>query len=37
MADSINDLGSGFCNIRGSFKVGGILDVGAQCSLVQLD
>lgn len=37
MADSINDLGSGFWNIRGSFRVGGVLDVGAQCSLVQLE
>ena len=36
MADEINDLGSGFWNVRGSFKVGVVLDVGAQCSLVRL-
>jgi len=37
MSDSMSDLGSGFWNIRGSFRVGGILDVGAQCSLVRLN
>lgn len=37
MTNEINDLGSGFWNIRGSFKVNGVLDVGAQCSLVKLD
>lgn len=36
MADKIDNLGSGFWNIRGSFRVGGILDVGAQCSLIKL-
>jgi len=36
MADEIKDLGAGFWNIRGSFKVGGVLDVGAQCSLIKL-
>ncbi len=36
MSDKIYDLGSGFWNIRGSFKVGGVLDVGAHCSLVKL-
>lgn len=36
MADEINDLGSEFWNVRGSFKVGVVLDVGAQCSLIQL-
>lgn len=37
MSDSITDLGSGFWNIRGSFRLGGIIDVGTQCSLVQLN
>lgn len=37
MADKIYDLGSGFWNIRGSFRLGGLLDIGTQCSLVQLD
>ncbi len=36
MSDSITDLGSGFWNIRGSFRVVGVIDVGTQCSLVQL-
>ncbi len=30
------DCGGGFWNIRGSFKVGGVLDVGTQTSLVRL-
>lgn len=37
MSDSITDLGSGFWNIRGSFRLGDIIDVGTQCSLVQLN
>lgn len=36
MTDKIIDLGSGFWNIRGSFKLGGIVDIGTQCSLIQL-
>lgn len=36
MSDKIYNLGAGFWNIRGSFRLGGILDVGTQCSLVQL-
>ncbi len=36
MADDILNVGAGFWNVRGSFKIGGILDVGAQCSLVKL-
>lgn len=35
MSDKIHNLGSGFWNIRGSFRIG-IIDVGTQCSLVQL-
>ena len=37
MADRIHDLGLGFWNIRGSFRLGGLLDIGTQCSLVQLN
>lgn len=37
MADKIYDLGSGFWNIQGSFKLGGMLDIGTQCSLVKLE
>ncbi|WP_296403045.1 hypothetical protein [Psychrobacter sp.] len=37
MSHNIIDLGSGFWNIRGSFKLGGLIDVGTQCSLVQLE
>ena len=36
MSDKIYDLGAGFWNIQGSFRLGGIIDVGTQCSLVQL-
>lgn len=37
MADKIYNLGAGFWNIRGSFRLGGILDIGTQCSLIQLE
>lgn len=36
MSDKIIDLGSGFWNIRGTFRIGGIINIGTQCSLVQL-
>lgn len=36
MSDKIHDLGAGFWNIRGSFRVGGVLNIGTQCSLIQL-
>ena len=36
MTDKIHNLGSGFWNIRGTFRLGGIINIGAQCSLVQL-
>lgn len=36
MADDIHDLGSGFWNIRGTQRIGGIINVGTQCSLVRL-
>lgn len=37
MSHKIIDLGSGFWNIRGSFKIGGLLDIGTHCSLVKLN
>ncbi|MGP5493488.1 hypothetical protein ACTXPO_08090 [Psychrobacter celer] len=37
MSDKIHDLGAGFWNIRGTFRLGGVLNIGTQCSLVQLD
>ena len=36
MADKLYDLGAGFWNIQGSFRLGGIIDIGTQCSLVRL-
>lgn len=36
MADKFHDLGNGFYNIQGTFRLGGILDIGTQCSLVRL-
>ena len=36
MADEINDLGAGFWNIRGTQRMGGVINVGTQCSLVKL-
>jgi hypothetical protein len=32
----ILDLGGGFWNIRGSHRLGGVVDIGTQCSLVRL-
>ncbi len=37
MADSIVSVHDTFWNIRGSFKLGGVLDIGTQCSLATLD
>lgn len=36
MTDKIYDLGAGFWNIRGSFRLAGLIDIGTQCSLVKL-
>lgn len=36
MSDPMIDVGGGFWNIRGSYKIGGVIDVGTQASLVQL-
>ena len=36
MADELIQIADGFWNIRGSFKIAGLIDVGTQMSLVQL-
>jgi hypothetical protein len=36
MADQLIEIADGFWNIRGSFKVAGLLDVGTQASLARL-
>ena len=36
MSDEIHNLGAGFWNIRGTQRIGGIINLGTQCSLVQL-
>jgi hypothetical protein len=36
MRERIIDLGDGFWNIRGSFKIGGLIEIGTQASLVHL-
>jgi len=36
MSSAIHQVAEGFWNFRGSFKVGGVLDVGTQASLVRL-
>lgn len=36
MSDRLVDLGRGFWNVRSSFRIGGVLDVGNQCSLIRL-
>lgn len=33
---TITDFGEGFHHIRGSFKIGGLLELGTQCALVEL-
>ena len=35
MSDKIIDLGNGFWNIRGAFRIGGVLNIGTQTSLVR--
>lgn len=37
MTDKIHDLSAGFWNIRGSFRLGGVINIGTQCSLIKLD
>lgn len=36
MAHTITSFGQGFWNIRGAFKIAGLIDVGTHCSLVQI-
>lgn len=36
MADHVIDLGNGFWNIRGTLRIGGLVNVGTHCSLVRL-
>lgn len=36
MNDQLVAIGEGFWNVRGSFRVAGLVDVGTQCSLVRL-
>lgn len=36
MADEIIRISDDFWNVRGSFKIGGLLDIGTQCSLVAM-
>lgn len=36
MRERIIDFGNGFWNIRGSFKLGGLIEIGTQASLVRL-
>lgn len=36
MTEKIIDLGNGFYNIRGNFRIGGVLNIGTHCSLIEL-
>lgn len=36
MADELLHIGDGFWNIRGSYRLAGVLNIGTQCSLVRL-
>jgi hypothetical protein len=36
MSDRLVDLGEGFWSLRGSLRLGGIVDIGTQCALVRL-
>ena len=37
MSEKIHDLGAGFWNIRGEFRIGGIINIGTHCSLIKLE
>lgn len=37
MSEKILDLGNGFYNIRGNFRIGGVLNIGTQCSLIEIE
>lgn len=36
MSENFIELGNGFYNIRGNFRIGGLVNIGTQCSLIQL-
>lgn len=36
MAEHLLDLGNGFWNLRGNFRLGGVMNIGTQCSFVRL-
>lgn len=36
MSDRLIDFGDGFWSVRGSFRIGGLFDIGTQCALVRL-
>lgn len=36
MTERITNFGNGFCHIRGTHRLGGLVDVGTHCSLVKL-
>ena len=36
MSEKMHDLGSGFWNIRGEFRIGGVINIGTHCSLIKL-
>ncbi|MFT5685186.1 MAG: hypothetical protein ACI8RZ_006135 [Myxococcota bacterium] len=36
MAEKILEMGDGFWNIRGDFRLGGVINIGTQASLIQL-
>lgn len=36
MADRVIDLGNGFWNIRGTLRIGGVVNVGTHCSVARL-
>lgn len=36
MNEKFIDLGKGFYNIRGNFRIGGVVNIGTHCSLIQL-
>ena len=37
MSDRLIDFGNGCWSVRGSLKIGGLLDIGTQCSLIRLN
>jgi len=37
MSSTMRDLGGGFRHIRGTLRIGGVVDVGTQCALVEIE